>query len=58
MSHQENNEEWGCTLTANDKIRFSSCEGGKSILKEENKDEDEQDERKKLNTMPRDGRLQ
>ncbi len=58
MSHQENNEEWGCTLTANDNSRFSSGEDDEGISEEENKDEDKWDEPNKLNTMPRDGGLQ
>jgi hypothetical protein len=58
MSHQGYNEEWGCTLTANNKSWFSSGGDDEGILEKESKDEDERDQRNKLNTMPRDGRSQ
>jgi hypothetical protein len=58
MSHQGYDEEWGCTLTANDEDQFSSGKDDEGILEQENKDNNEWDERNKLNTMPRDGRLQ
>jgi hypothetical protein len=45
-------------LTANDNSPFSGGKDDKSILEEENKDEEEQDEGNKLNSMPRDGQLQ
>jgi hypothetical protein len=48
MSHQEYNDKWGYTLTANSKSQFSSGKHDKCVLKEVNKD----------NTMPRDGQSQ
>jgi hypothetical protein len=48
MSHQEYNDKWGCTLTANNKSQFSGGGNDEHDSKEVNKD----------NTMPRDGRLQ
>ncbi len=48
MSHQDNNKEWGCTLTVNDKSRFSGGKDDKRVSDKVNKD----------NTMPKDGRLQ
>jgi hypothetical protein len=48
MSPQGYDDKWGCTLTANNKIRFSSGEDEEHVSEEENKD----------NMMPRDGRLQ
>jgi hypothetical protein len=48
MSHQEYNDKWGCTLTANNKSQFSGVKDDKHDSEEVNKD----------NTMPRDGRLQ
>jgi hypothetical protein len=55
MSHQGHEEEWGCTLTANDKNEFRGSKDDKGILEEENEDEDKWDERNKLNTTSRDG---
>jgi hypothetical protein len=54
MSHEENYEEWGCTLTANNDSQFSGGKDDESISEEENKDEDKRDEGNKLNLMPRD----
>jgi hypothetical protein len=48
MSHQDNDKEWSCTSTANDKSRFSGVEDDERIADKVNKD----------NMMPRDGRLQ
>jgi hypothetical protein len=48
MSHQDNDKEWGCTLTANNKSQFSSGKDDKRILDKVNKD----------NTTPKDGQLQ
>ena len=48
VSHQEYNDKWGCTLTANNKSQFSGVKDDKHDSEEVNKD----------NTMPRDGRLQ
>ncbi len=48
MSHQDNDDEWGCTSTANNKSQFSGVEDDKRIADKLNKD----------NTMPRDGRSQ
>jgi hypothetical protein len=45
MSHQEYNDKWGCTLTANNKSRFSGGKHDEHVLKEVNKD----------NMTPRDG---
>jgi hypothetical protein len=45
MSHQEYNDKWGCTSTANNKSQFSGGKHDKRDSKEVNKD----------NTMPRDG---
>ncbi len=45
MSHQEHNDEWGCTSTANDKSQFSGGKHDERISKEVNKD----------NTTPRGG---
>jgi hypothetical protein len=58
MSHQGYNEEWGCTSTANNEVQFSGNEDDKVVLEEENEDDNKQNERNKLNTMPRNGRLQ
>jgi hypothetical protein len=44
MSHQEYNDKWGCTLTANDKSGFSGGEDDEHNLEEVNEN----------NTMPRD----
>jgi hypothetical protein len=38
MSHQEYNDKWGCTLTANDKSVFSGGEDDKLNSEEVNKD--------------------
>jgi hypothetical protein len=48
MSHQEYNDKWGCTLTANNESQFSSGKDDEYNLEEVSKD----------NTMPRDGRSQ
>jgi hypothetical protein len=48
ISHQEYNDEWGCTLTANDKSLFSGGKDDKRDSEEVNKD----------NIMPRDGQSQ
>jgi hypothetical protein len=48
MSHQDNDNKWGCTSTANNDSWFSSVEDDKHIADKVNKD----------NTMPRDGGLQ
>jgi hypothetical protein len=48
MSHQDNNNKWGCTLTANNESRFSSVEDDRCVADKVNKD----------NRMPRDGQLQ
>jgi hypothetical protein len=48
MSRQEYNDEWGCTLTANNKSRFSGPKDDRRTLEEVNKD----------NMAPRDGGLQ
>jgi hypothetical protein len=45
MSPQGYDDKWGCTLTANNEIRFSSGKDDKQNLEKENED----------NTMPRDG---
>jgi hypothetical protein len=58
MSQQEKYEEWACTLPANDDSQFSSGEDDKSVLEEENEDEDEWDKDNKVDLMPRDGQLQ
>jgi hypothetical protein len=48
MSHQDNNKEWGCTLTANDERQFSGGEDDKPVSDKVNKD----------NTTSKDGQLQ
>ncbi len=48
MSHQEYDDKWGCTLTANDESQFSDGKDDKCNSEEVNKD----------NTMPRDGQSQ
>ncbi len=48
MSHQDNNDKWGCTSTANNKIQFCGVKDDKHIADKVNKD----------NTMPRNGRTQ
>ncbi len=48
MSHQEYNDEWGCTSTANNESQFCGGKDDKRNLEEVNKDY----------TMPRDGGLQ
>jgi hypothetical protein len=48
MSHQDNNNKWGCTSTTNNESQYSSVKDHKHIADKVNKD----------NTMPRDGRLQ
>jgi hypothetical protein len=47
MSHQDNDNEWGCTSIANDKSRFSGVKDDERIA-EVNED----------NTAPRDGQSQ
>ncbi len=48
MSHQGYNDQWGCTLTANNKNWFSGGKDDKCNSKEVNKD----------NTLPKDGQSQ
>jgi hypothetical protein len=48
MSHQDNNNEWGYTSTANDESQFSGVKDDKRVA----------DKVKEDNTMPRDGQLQ
>jgi hypothetical protein len=48
ISHQEYNDKWGCTLTANNKSQFSGGKDDKQDSEEVNKD----------NTTPRDGQSQ
>jgi hypothetical protein len=48
MSHQDNDNEWGCTSTANNESRFSGVEDNKRVADKVNKDY----------TMPRDGQSQ
>jgi hypothetical protein len=48
MSHQDNNNEWGCTSTANNESRFSGVEDDERIGDKVNKDD----------TMPKDGQSQ
>jgi hypothetical protein len=48
MSHQDNDDEWNCTLTANEESQFSGGKDDKCISDKVNKD----------NMMPKDGRLQ
>ncbi len=45
MSPHEYDDEWGCTLTANNEIQFGSGKDDKRIQEEENEDY----------TMPKDG---
>ncbi len=48
MSHQVNNNKWGCTSTANDKSGFSGVKDDEHVADKVNTD----------NTTPRDGQLQ
>jgi hypothetical protein len=48
MSNQDNDDEWGCTSTANNKSRFRGVKDDEPVADKVNKD----------NTMPRDGRSQ
>jgi hypothetical protein len=44
MSHQDNNEEWVCTLAANADSQFRGSLDDKGVSEEEIEDEDERDE--------------
>jgi hypothetical protein len=48
MSHQDNDNKWGCTSTSNNESQFSGVKDDKHIADKVNKD----------NTMPRDGQSQ
>jgi hypothetical protein len=48
MSHQDNDNKWGCTSTTNNKSQFSSVENNKRVADKINKD----------NMTPRHGQLQ
>ncbi len=48
MSHQDNNNKWGCTSTANNESRFSGGKDDECVSDKVNKD----------NTTPKDGRSQ